>query len=191
MDWPETGLHIENLLPGIVTTTLVVAIIPESVMSTQTPTLLNMLLENGFAAAGIFVAISYLLGILIVAISRLIFDPLSMIFTRPIVFKLYYPETFRGLGPAEVQSLYWTATQVGLTADSDYKREEVKLRRERARLLRAFIIPVCMASWYLLNNHDNHFRAFAVIAAFAVILFLYSYLELAVYDETGFKKSDK
>jgi hypothetical protein len=190
MKWKRIGLHIENLLPGLVTCTLILVMLPESSISSAN-SLAKTLLANTLIASGLFLAASYLVGVLIVAASRLIIDPVASIFPRPLLFRLYYPEQFSTLGPSEVTREYRKATQTALKSTNEYKRKEVTQRRERARLFRTSIFPICLFVWLESQELATGWRVSLILAAVLLGLILYSYLELAIYSEAGSKAREQ
>src|SRR5712671_6655985 len=87
MEWESLNLHLENLLPGLVTFILMTLLLPDTFTKHFAVEPAKKLLANEFIAARIFVAIAYMLGVLTVVISRLIVDRLPERFPRPILLR--------------------------------------------------------------------------------------------------------
>ncbi len=185
MKWEGLNLHIENLVPGVVTLLVLLAMCPQSAIETWSESPAHALTSNAFVGAMVFVATSYLLGIFVVAVCRAVIDELSPRFVRPLVFGLCN-KRFRGKSPTEVRDLYRDSVSNALESDSEYKRTEVKNRRERTRLLRSAILPALLFTWTVSQDSALVFRVLYEILLFGAGLLLYAYSEYTIYIEAGY-----
>lgn len=185
MKWEGLDLHIENLVPGVATFVLLLALLPKTVLDTAGPSAASVLLENNFIAGGVFVATSYLIGIFNVAICRCIIDPISSVWPRPQLFRLFYRGRFKGKTNAEINQAYRDAAQAALVSDSEYKRAEIKNRRERGRLLRSGIFPMALFLWWVAGDLSIWAKIPIQIGGLAIGVFLYAYIELTIYQESS------
>ena len=185
MKWEGLNLHIENLVPGMATLVLLLALLPKTVLDTASDSAAPALLKNAFVAGGVFVATSYLLGIFIVAICRCVIDPISSAWPRPRLFRLFYQGRFTGKTNAEINQAYRDAIQAALVSESEYKRAEIKNRRERGRLLRSGILPAALFFWWIAGDLTVWAKIPIQIGGLAIGVFLYAYIELTIYQETG------
>ena len=184
MKWENLNLHIENLVPGIVTSILVLMYLPANALSIINHTSVSKILGNSFIAGGLFVAISYLVGIFTVAICRLIIDPISSVCPRPLLFRWFFPEQFKCKSNKEINFAYRETLQKGLDSESEYKRSEMKNRRERGRLLRSSILPMSLFIWIVIGNLNIFIKILVLIITLGISTFLYAYAELAIYQES-------
>jgi hypothetical protein len=184
MKWEGLNLHVENLVPGVITLFLLLSLVPKSVLAPAEDSAASVLLANQFAIGGLFVAASYLIGIFTVAVCRCVIDPISAVLPRPWLFKLFYPK-FRGQSAGEVSRQYHDATQTGLASENEYKRTETKNRRERGRLVRSGILPLALFVWYVSAGLSPWIRVTSEIVASVLGVLLYAYVELTIYQESG------
>jgi hypothetical protein len=183
MKWEGMNLHIENLLPGIVTLVLLMVVLPLKAINGIDVTLAASLFSNVVIGGATFIAASYLAGIFVVALSRCVIDPLSGWLPRRVLFRLSDPDRFRGADSRAVRHAYWSATQRALESGNEYTRSEIKNRRERARLLRSALIPMALFVWTVSGNVGLAGKIFCEVVVLVLGLFLYAYLELAIYLE--------
>jgi hypothetical protein len=185
MKWEGLNLHIENPVPGVTTLVLLLALLPKAVLDANSPSAASALLGYTFVAGGVFVAASYLVGIFTVAICRCIIDPISAAWPRPFFFRWFYRERFQAKTNAEINQAYRDPTQVALVSDSEYKRSEIKNRRERGRLLRSGMFPMALAVWWVAGDLSVWAKIPIQIGGMAIGVFLYAYVELTIYQESG------
>ena len=183
MKWENINLHIENIIPGIVTLVLILVLLPKSDFNSVQFSDVSYIMDNSFFSGGVFIATSYLIGIFSATICRLIIDLLSACWPRPILFKKFYPEHFHEKKISEINSLYRGAIKNGLDSETEYKREEIKNRRERGRLLRSGTLPSILILWWVTGNLNIFFKRDLIFFAFIFCVFLYAYIELTIYQE--------
>ena len=70
-----------------------------------------------------------------------------------------------------------------MESGNEYTRSEIKNRRERARLLRSALIPMGLFVWTVSGNVGLAGKIVCEVAVLVLGLFLYAYLELAIYLE--------
>jgi hypothetical protein len=174
MKWEGLNLHIENLVPGVATLVLVLALLPKTTLDATGASAASALLGNTFFAGGVFVAASYLVGIFTVAICRCIVEPMSAAWPRPQLFRLFYRDRFEAKTNSEIDQAYRDAAQAALVSDSEYKRTEIKNHRERGRLLRSGVLPMALVVWWAARDMSVWAKIPIEIGALAIGLFLYA-----------------
>jgi len=184
MKWEGLNLHIGNLVPGVATLVLLLALLPKTVLDAAGPSAASVLLGNAYVAAALFVAASYLVGIYTVAICRCVVNTISARWVCPQLLRLSYPTKFKGMRSTKISQTYREATQAALLSDSEYKCTEVKNRRERGRLLRSGMLPMALVVWLVAGDLSVCAKIAIEITAMAIGMFLYAYLELTIYQES-------
>jgi hypothetical protein len=167
--------HLENLVPGLVTLTCLAWKLPATAQIFPNPTI-QRLAEQPFIAGLTLVAFSYLVGVLVFLVSRLILDTVSALTLRPLLLKLYrWPEF--GLNPVLINYKYREALDsVREKPESSSTRQEVGRRRQRGRLIRTLLVPAFVLLWPFRDGY-------LVLYVSAILLLAYSYSEVAIYQE--------
>ena len=94
MDWGKNlNLHLENLLPGAATLFLVALLRPSETSEFMKHPVFSKDLLLGIA----FVSIAYMLGVVIVGVSRIL-DKLSEWFLRPLALRTLAIQSMEGIG---------------------------------------------------------------------------------------------
>lgn len=181
--WKSLNLHLENLLPGIVTLVLVAYLLPASVVSHLMD---NPVLTNELARGGVFISVAYLLGVVVVAVSRVL-DKLSAWGPRCWELRWLAIEKEQITGNIDcVNRHYRESIRAALANAGTEVKAEIAKRRERLHLLRSALVPAMLGVWVF--QLDWCLKVVLSIVNAIVILFLYAYLEVAVYDETGLSR---
>lgn len=178
-------LHVENLVPGIVTLILILALLPSSAQQWSTNPQISPLLQNGFIASVAFVAVSYVVGVFTVAASRSVIATISSTLVRPVLLRWLYGDTFRGKTFGEVHRGYHEAIQKALYHSGEHKHSEVRNRRQRARILRSAIVPLVLFVWLLSSNSALWITLLYEFITVAAALLLCSYSEVTIYQESA------
>ncbi len=160
------------------------ALVPKTMFEPGCSSAASLLLTNAFVSGGVFVAASYSIGIFAVAICRCIIDPISSLWPRPQLFRLFYPQRFKSYPNAEINRQYREAVSAAVDSESEYKRAEIKNRRERGRLLRSGILPLALFVWFISGGLSVWLRLCIEFLAFVFCVFLYAYVELTIYQES-------
>jgi hypothetical protein len=190
--WKSLNLHLENLLPGILTLVMIAHLLPESVLSDPME---NGILKNELMRGGVFVSVAYMLGVVAVAFCRIL-DPLSA--KRPrywalrllAIDKTEIDKARQNEKPIDsVNRHYRERIREALSIAGTEVKAEIAKRRERLHLLRAALVPAVLFPWVF--PLDGLLKIALTIANAIVILFLYAYLEVAVYDETCLSKIEE
>ena len=185
MKWENVNLHLENLLPGLVTFVLLSVLLPCSIANLLTRNLPQTLLSNEFVAAGIFVGAAYLLGVVAVVVGRLLVDRPSEWFPRPFllwVFSRPRPK-WKDSKFKDLNENYRAALKTALRNANEEVKAEVLKRRERGRLVRTTLIPTLLVVIALTDGTSLCTRAIFVLVAYLLQLFLYAYSEVCVNEE--------
>ena len=180
MNWDKFDLHIENLVPGVVTLSLALHLVSRSqVLGTASASPF----DDVFVAGATFIAAAYLVGIVAVAVSRFMIDPVSEWLPRPLLLRLHYPERFRTKKRPEINDAYRKAIHDAQAAENDKKWNEVRKRRERGRLIRTAMIPLLIVPWIIFSGSPIAYIVGAEIIAYLFILVLYAYIEVTIFQE--------
>ena len=184
------NLHLENFLPGIFTLVLIVYLSP-SFAAAVSKTTENPILANELVRGTAFVSVAYLLGVVVVAFCRVL-DKFSEL--GPRCWALHWlaiekPE-IDGTGIKRIKSansLYRNRIKAAISGTETEIKVEIAKRRERLHLLRSTLVPAMLSVWVL--QLDWSLKVALTMVSAVVILFLYAYLEVAVYDEACLSKS--
>lgn len=180
MNWENLNLHLENLLPGLVTLPLLLRLFGESLLVSELDSS-SWLVSSEVVRAGIAIAASYLIGIVAVIISRIVIDFASGLLPRPLF--LYFSRR-RPPGPwREMSRQFNAAVGAALANAPEAIKTEVVKRRERSRLLRTCFVPVVLAVWILTAGQEKWVRLALEFASFIIIVLLYAYTEVMIYQE--------
>jgi hypothetical protein len=176
--------HLENLLPGMLTALLLLDALPEhGIQEFFTAPALH-LLRKDYAAAPIFFAVSYLLGVLSVAIGRFAVDRASEASLRPLLLRRWDREArLSEKTNREINAIYRRCIGEALALSNAEHCKEVIKRRVRARLARSLFIPVLLV---VVNIGIRGHWLLALIATpvcLLCMLAIYAYLEFAIYEE--------
>lgn len=179
--------HVENLVPGVATLYLLLAEYqavlkwPSSMNKAEAPSgLFQALHDNEFLLALIFLAIAYLVGVVVYAASRFVVNTISALTLRWVFLAAYSK-----IGGIEWKKLPWTITKEykdtvrrALYANKkSLARREIVKRRERGRLISAALLPA-----FLVSLKCPHQLA-AIVVTVVGVVFLYACTEVAVYEE--------
>jgi len=183
MKWESLNLHIENLLPSLVTFVLVASLFPKDLFVRIAAPPVDKLLANDFIAGGIFVATAYMLGTIAVTISRLIIDRLSEAFLRPRFLRLLSRGRLAEKSWKLINEEYREKIKATLASQNEEVKKEVIKRRERGRLVRAALVPTLLSVLVVGSNQAVWLRCLSLLPALTVILCLYAYVEATIYEE--------
>ena len=169
--------HIEALVPGIATLFLGATLVPESVAnSIENSVMIKLFLKQSFIAGSVFIALSYLTGVLIFAVSRAVVDTLSELLPRWILLLVFEWKEFKdGRKPWQVNDTY--RKKLYKARGRKEWQPEIDKRRERGRLIRTTVVPVAL----ILSNLIPW--AWACIVSVATVTIVYSYIELSIFKE--------
>ena len=168
--------HIENLAPGLVTLLLLSSRIPATTDIIPNTKVFE-LIQQQFITGLIVIAFAYLLGVFIFIISRFVIDTLSALTFRPIFLKLYRWDDFNSMWPKAINQQYRHVVKSALALDKENsQRQEVVLRRQRGRLLRTLVFPLLIFIY-------PSFGLLMALLAVLIIVAIYAYSELAIYQE--------
>lgn len=184
MQWEGLNLHIENLVPGIATLSLTLALLPSPVIESVNQSAVSTLTSNSFIVGGAFISTSYLIGIFSSSICRCIIDPISAAGPRAFMFRKFYPDLFKEKDNSAVNKAYRAATQKGLDSQSEYKRTEMKNRRERGRLLSSGTLPIALFILWATGNYSVWTQISLLFLFIDICIFLYAYAELTIFQES-------
>jgi len=169
--------HVENLVPGLTTLLILAALVPAGFESpVKNPWVVKALSEPVILAL-FLIATAYLSGAVIFLISRGIINTVSALTLRWVFLWFRYSD-LRGM-PWEINKAYRSAIESASYGPGIPPNDtrEVNKRRERARLIRTALIPALLAA----SKYPN--RAWAVLVAFLLIVLVYAYAEVAIYQE--------
>jgi len=183
MKWESLNLHLENLLPGLVTSLLLLSLLPENAIDSLLSCKVKDALKSEFVSAGVFVGVSYLLGILTIAISRIFLDRPSEWYPRPLILRLLSRGDLKGKSISEVNDKYRELISSVLRGTNEAIKTEVVKRRERGRLIRTALVPVVLSVLQITTTYNGIVRVGWAIIAAVVLLLLYAYNEATVYEE--------
>jgi len=200
LNWSGVELQIETLVPGVIVVAEL-GVISGSLPSLPPP------LGIGFTTGVVLVALSYGVGALLIAISRLIVDAVSERGPRALVFRClahgdredllaFCQRDPKSKVDYESEKLARSCETIAAwnviyrwAVRTSTRREEVDRRRAQGRLLRALFIPTVVAVGILCHYHVCYVlwkwdvTAFGCILAAVVMIFLYAYTELTVFAE--------
>jgi len=182
MDWVKNlNLHLENLLPGIVTLFLAAVLVP-----TETSHFVTGLVQRSVFSRELFlgitlVSIGYVLGVLVVAVSRLL-DPFSAWLLRPCFLRTLAIQRMAGTRDC-INRRYRDVIRLGLYSTSREIRGEIFRRRERIHFSRAALVPAILCVVLFTPGWHWALRLVLAFGAAFFVLAIYSYLEVALYDE--------
>jgi hypothetical protein len=185
--WKSLNLHLENLLPGIVTFVLVAHLLPPAVTSDL---MKNPIFTNDIARSGAFIAVAYLLGVVVVAFCRVL-DKASAWRPRRLGLRWLAIESkeIEGKDNDWVNRHYRDRVRRALLSGNTEVKAEIAKRRERLHLLRSALVPAVLGVWVLQLAWP--FKLVLSIVTAVVTLALYTYLEVAIYDETDLSTEKK
>lgn len=182
----DLSLHLENLVPGVVSAFALGKLLTDDASSKL---LLGgpfeTILKSEFGSAVLFLCIAYLVGAVSILLSRLVVDSLSWVFFRPVAFGWLVGKRLKHRNGDKDVPFYDRLRVYNATLSNAYKEgskdriTEIDRRRERARLLRATLVPVSLllvaakspAIWCQLGGLT------------LLITALYAYGEVAVFQE--------
>ncbi|MBI4526801.1 MAG: hypothetical protein HY695_23640 [Deltaproteobacteria bacterium] len=177
MKWENLNLHLENLLPGLVTLPLLLRLFGHSLQVSEFDSS-SWLISSELVRVGIAIAASYLIGIVAVIVSRIVIDFASGLLPRPL--SLCFSRR-RPPGPwREMSTQFNTAVGAALANAPEAIKNEVLKRRERSRLLRTCFVPVVLAVWILTEGQEKWVRLALEFASFVIIVVLYAYTEVMI-----------
>jgi len=178
--------HVENLVPGYVTLLLLAHAVPSHLHKVLQE--LPKLLGEGVIAGLILTATAYQIGVDVFIVSRLFVDTASELTFRWILLLAFDRRDFwptdgkgwkewQGL-PLKINERYRATVNEALAETSKpLARQEVIKRRERGRLVRTAVLPGSYVAYL------SPWGGWGLVVAFAAVVFLYAYAEVAVYKE--------
>jgi len=176
VNWDKIELHVEHLIPGLVTGGVVAAYFKVPDMRTGLPDVVG---------AAILVAILYMVGTLGNILSRLVLDSVSKYTLRPLFINAFARDARMGWKYKGLQDDYSAAIDAGLTCGQPIVEAETAKRRIAGRIVRSSLVPV----WVLVcglsaQNGWAWAPLLGMLAAtYFAILTLYAYAEVALYKE--------
>lgn len=189
MKWDVAlSLHIENLIPGLLTLFLASYWLPEPLVEELRGSgLRGEIMSKEVAAGAVLVALAYLLGAMAVALSRAILDPLSRATIQPALLWAFDGSLRRKAKDARglvqkariINRDYRDAIGHALHSGSEEIKTEVLRRRERGRLVRTALVPAVLGAFIAVPG----WHAGGAIVAFLLVFLLYGYLEVTIYQE--------
>lgn len=182
MKWESLNFHLENLLPGITTFTLIFAFIPSGGLKIVANSALNDLLKSEIFSIGIFLSASYLIGIINVAVSRALVDRASEFTIRPWLLKKHIrkkPTT----GNRKINKIYRELLSKALKNGESAIVTEVLKRRERGRMVRTVFLPTILLIGALAANQPGWIIVLSIFVVFFAMLLIYSYIEVTIFEE--------
>lgn len=183
MKWGGLNLHLENLLPGIVSLVLIYALLPQQVVDILASDRIKEIIKPEFISAGVFVASAYMLGVLIAAISRLALDKPSELLLRPRLLRLLYRESLSGKSVKQVNKEYRRQIRAVQESNNETVKSNVSKRREQGRLARTSVVPTLLAVLLLTSNLTLCARMLSLVVTIILALFVYAYIETTIYEE--------
>lgn len=182
MEWKGLDLHIENLVPGIVVVLLLLGFVPTAAIDGLRASLLFQAIQNNVVASAGFIAVSYLVGILAVAVSRFLLDRISEAVLRPVLIRRLSRPPLSGRSWAAANQLYRQTIAQTLSGSNDVIKAEVLRRRERGRLVRTSLIPTLLLGVQF-GGPAVWTRTLWALFGAAAVLGLYAYVEFTIYEE--------
>ncbi len=178
-NWYGLSLYVENLIPGLITVSLLLVIF-SAAEGSGTSILLSELfgmpnLWQGF----VFLAVSYTIGAFVVLLSRFPVDYVSSLWPR--LFLLKHSRRALSGTRKEVNAQYSQAISLAL-AGPELIAIEVLKRRERGRIVRSSMVPLFLAIWIISDRELSLVFIIAVIISFLCLVVIYAYGEVAIYQ---------
>ena len=178
MKWEGLNLHLENLLPGLVSLYLLLGLVTIETNKILSNDILKILNSNQFIISGVFISGVYLLGVISVAISRFLIDRISEYSLRPLLLKIFPKGGLKGKSIKEINVIYRNAIKKTFSSKNETVINEIIKRRERGRLIRTTLFPVIFSMIYL---------SIGLIWSIVTVLFIifsYAYIENTIYEES-------
>jgi hypothetical protein len=178
MDWAKNlNLHLENFLPGSASLFLLALLYPLETSDLMT----QPVFSKDFLLGSAFVSVAYVLGVVLVAVSRIL-DKFSEWLLRPWALRTLAIQKAAGTH-CEINHGYRESIKSALASTSAEIRGEIARRRERIHLSRAALVPAILCVYLVTPRWNCALRlALAAVVAF-LVLCVYTYLEVALYDE--------
>jgi hypothetical protein len=183
MKWEGLNLHLENLMPGVVSLVLIYALLPHDIAAVLSSERIKEIIKSEFIAAGVFVASAYMLGVLIVAVSRFSVDRLSELFPRPHLLRKLSRGALSGKSNKEINEEYRSKICVALSSSNEAVKTEIIKRRERGRLARTSVVPTLLFVLLLTSNSSLWVKGLSLLCTIIFVLFVYAYIEETIYEE--------
>jgi hypothetical protein len=190
--WKSLNLHLENLFPGILTLAMVAYLLSPWVGSDP---MQNQIIKNEFVLGGVLLSVAHMLGVVAVAFCRIL-DWLSAkrlrywLLLLLAIDKTEIHKACQKEKPIDsVNRHYRDSIRAALSSAGTEVKAEIAKRRERLHLLRAALVPAMLCPWIFTLGWP--LKVVLTIANAIIILFLYAYLEVAVYDETCLSKPEE
>jgi hypothetical protein len=183
MKWENLDLHLEILLPGIVTLVLLLSLLPPDTAASFINEPVKRLLENEFPAGALFVASSYMVGVVNFILTRIFLDRMSEVAPRPWLIRRLSRDQLKEKTNSEINREYRGQIARILSSTNDDIKREVQKRRETGKLVRSTLIPVVLVVLVATSGQGWVFK-FAVICLVAMLnLIAYAYVEFSIYEE--------
>jgi hypothetical protein len=178
MELNKLDVHVENFLPGALILAELTMQVPRSVLGPQRQQF-EWLIQQAVPGAVIFIAASYLLGVLAVTLSKFLMDGPSGSTLRPALLKRRYPEHFSGQSRSKINDHFGRTIWAAERDAAEDRRHEIQKRRERARLIRSSLLPAMIGIFITVHSAGVGFAL--VVACYCLILFLYAYSEVEIF----------
>ncbi len=182
VNWEKFDLHLENLIPGIVLLSAVVAgwsVDPGP-------------LEGQAALLAIsFVACSYMLGAVGNVGARFLLDDVSKVALRPPLLQLFAKDRLDDKTKwANINKQYVDEIAKTLRGPDERIAAEVSKRRQTGRILRSALCPICIVLFVMASHAQWPWwvTAVAALCSYIVLLLLYGYAEVAIFHEATLAK---
>ncbi|MBI2423016.1 MAG: hypothetical protein HYV27_09330 [Candidatus Hydrogenedentes bacterium] len=183
MKWDDLNLHLENLLPGVLASTLAYMLLPLSIADKLRAISPPAIREDEFLLATCFLATAYICGVFCVAISRLVLDRLSEMGPRPLMIRLLSRGSLVGVALRDINENYRRSIASVLHSGNQVIIDEVEKRRQRGRLARTSLIPSILFVIAATSDLSVWIRLVWILATVSILLVCYSYIEFTIYEE--------
>jgi len=178
MNWEKLDLHIENLIPGVVLTTILL-------LSSDFP--MDGLSGHEGLLTTAFVAIAYMLGAIGNVLSRLLLDVVCKNTIRSSFMRFFVGDRLESIKPSRsaINKRFSAVITAGLTCGNAWVESELAKRRQTGRILRSTLGPVLFTIWTI--GHHLGWRPLRTsvleLTAYLVVLLLFAYAETVIFQE--------
>ncbi len=178
MNWDKLDLHIENLIPGIVLISVLMA-------GWHFP-LGDLQNSEGLIIAA-FIGVAYMSGAVSNVLARLLLDIALTKTLRPYFMRFFLTHRLEKENhqPKDINKRYSAVITAGLSCGNNRIEAEVAKRRQTGRILRSTLIPSLLAI-IAISQHQNWSNLKTTgtgIGAYIAILIIYGYAEVVVFQE--------
>lgn len=179
MNGEKLNLYVENIVPGVVLLTAVLAVWKVD---------LRAITDNDVLLGTIFVASSYMVGAMGNILAYLLLNYVSQNTIRPLMLRFFTPrglESLESLTKESINRRYSEVIDVGLSCGNARIEGEVEKRRQTGRILRSTLSPAWLALIVILRNEC--WPAWEIllvcIGYYVALLLLYGFAEVIVFKE--------